>query len=92
MSRREFNTAVLEVNIKFSLHDVKELVVVVVLVPVVLSLHDAETNDRLIHLAKSLVVPLMRTGVCESFLVNHLKRPVKNVEVRFVWVGFGLVH
>jgi hypothetical protein len=80
LSRREFNTAVLEVNIKLSLHDVKEFVVVVVLVPVVLSLHDAETNDRLIHLAKSLVVPLMKTGVGERFLVDHLSLLVINIK------------
>lgn len=36
-----------------------------------LALHHAQTNHRFVHLAKSLVVPLVGAGIGERPLVDH---------------------
>ena len=62
LSRRELDSPVRKVNRESSLQHVKEFVVIIVLVPVILSLHDAETNDRVVHLAQLSAVPLANVG------------------------------
>ena len=48
---RKLDTSILEINDKATVENKEELIVVVVFVPVILALHDAETNDRTVHLA-----------------------------------------
>lgn len=50
-----------EVDNEVSFEHEKELVVVVMLVPVILSLHDAKANYRIVHFTQRLVIPLVRT-------------------------------
>jgi hypothetical protein len=55
--RRELDSAILEIDDESAGKDKEELVVLVVLVPVVLTLHYTETDNRVVNSAKSLVVP-----------------------------------
>jgi hypothetical protein len=43
-----------------------------VLVPMVLALHDAETDDGIVHLAQRLVVPAVGTRIYQRGDVNQL--------------------
>jgi hypothetical protein len=73
LSRREFNRVVFKVDQQLSLYDIKEFVIVVVLVPVILSLHNTETNHRIIYLTEGLVVPLVLAPIGKSLLIDHLQ-------------------
>ena len=54
--------------------------IVIVLVPVILALNDAEADDGSVHLAERLVVPAVGTGRDELRKVDHFERRVANVE------------
>ena len=58
----KLDTSILEINDETTVEDKEEFVVIVVLVPVVFALHDAEANDRIVHLTQRLVVPGVGTG------------------------------
>jgi hypothetical protein len=36
----------------------------------IVSLHDAEANDRIVHVAKGLVVPGVRGSVCGQLFID----------------------
>ena len=55
----QLDGAVFEVDDESTLDHVEELVEVIVLVPVIFALDDAEPDDRVVHLAERLVVPGM---------------------------------
>ena len=57
LARRQFHGAALQVDEESPLHHIKELVLVVMLVPVILALQDAEPDDGVVHAAERLVVP-----------------------------------
>ena len=77
---------VLEVDQELAGHAVEELVIVVVLVPVVFTLHDTEPHDRLVHLAEGLVVPRELAVIDQLADVDELERIVEDVEARLVWI------
>jgi hypothetical protein len=52
-----------EIDEQTAFDDVEELVFVLMIVPVVVSLHDTEANDRIVHVAECLVVPGVRGSV-----------------------------
>ena len=79
LSRRNFDGAVLKVNQQLALHNIKKLVVFIVLMPVILSLYDAEADHRVIYLAESLVVPREFALVRKSLFIDYLQRFVQNV-------------
>ena len=58
----KLDTSILEINDETTVEDKEELVVIVVLVPMVFALHDAEANDRIVHFTQRLVVPGVGTG------------------------------
>ena len=58
----QINRAVFEIDDKVPIQDKEELVVVVMFVPVVLALHDAQANNGVVHLAECLVIPLIGAG------------------------------
>jgi hypothetical protein len=68
----KLDTSILKVDDKTTLKDKEELVVAIVFVPVIFALHDAKTNDRIIHLAQRLVVPAVRTCGNQRGYVNQL--------------------
>ena len=59
LPRREFHRAPLQVNQEAAFHHIEELVLVVVLVPVVLTLHDPEPDNGIVDLAERLIEPLI---------------------------------
>jgi hypothetical protein len=68
----ELDASILEIDDETTFQDKEELVVVVVFVPVILALHDAETNDRIVHLAQRLVVPAVRASRDQRWHVHQL--------------------
>jgi len=73
-----------KIDLKATIHDIEELVLVVVLVPVKLTLHDAESYYAIVYAAKSLVVPGILARVDERLHIDELERRVPNVEVNGV--------
>ena len=71
--RSQLDGAVFEVDEKAALKHKKELVVMVVLVPVILALHDSEANDRVVDLAERLVVPPVATGFHQGGNIDQIK-------------------
>src|SRR5579871_6750576 len=57
LARAEIDRALLQIDQEMPFEDEEELVQVVVLVPVILALHDAEANDGIVDPAQRLVVP-----------------------------------
>ena len=53
----KLDAPILEVYDEATVEDEEELVVVVVLVPVILTLQDAQPNHRVVDLAQGLVIP-----------------------------------
>ncbi len=70
----EFLRPPFQIDQETSLNDIEELVEIVVLVPVVFALHDSETDDRVVDLAKSLVVPGIGARIDARLNVNALER------------------
>jgi hypothetical protein len=59
----EFDGTVFKIDEQMALDYVEEFVVHIMLVPVILTLHNAQANNRIVNLAKRLVVPLEFAGV-----------------------------
>ena len=53
------NSVSFQVDEELSLKAEEELVIVVMLMPVILALHHAKSNDRAVHLTERLIVPLI---------------------------------
>ena len=66
LSRSQFHCAALQVNDESPFHYVEELILIVVLVPVIFTLNDAESDDRVVHPAERLVVPAVGAGRDQS--------------------------
>src|SRR5690242_6110439 len=94
LSRCELDRSALQLDHKTALNHIEELVFVVVLVPVELSLHDAEPHDTVIHSAQCLVVPGVPACIDEFLNVDALERSVPRVHVdgvRFLRAHGGLL-
>ena len=65
--------AIFEIDQELALDYVKKLVVLVMFVPMVFTLNNAEANDGVIHLTERLVEPLVNACVGEGFLVDDLQ-------------------
>src|SRR5262249_7120047 len=61
---------VLKVDQEFSIEHKKELVDVIVFVPVIFTLQHAESHHRIVHFAQRLVVPLVLAGISQLLHVN----------------------
>src|SRR5688500_4651255 len=77
----------LEVDEESSLDDIEELVVGFVAVPVILALHDAESDDGLVHSRERLVVPLVADRINERVELDLLERSEHHVQVSRVRKG-----
>jgi hypothetical protein len=80
----EIDETVLKLNQKVTLEHEEELVFVIVLVPVVLALHHAESYNGIVHLAERLVVPGVTAGGDKLRYVYNLKWFVMDVEMSCV--------
>ena len=59
---QELDRSPLEIHDEPTAQDVEKLIVIVVFVPMVLALHDAEPHNGVVHLAQRLIVPLVGDG------------------------------
>ena len=73
-----------QIDQKASFDDVEELVVISVLMPVILPLHDAKPNDGIIDASKGLVVPRIEYCVDERVERDLLEWREEDVEMRGV--------
>jgi len=92
LSRAECDRASLEIDDELALYYIEELVVGVVLMPVILALHHAQSDDRVIHLAEGLVIPLELAGVDQRLDVDNGEMRKEDVETRLVRVRDRLGH
>ena len=70
LSGSEINRLVFEINDEVPVKDEEELIVVVMLVPMVFTLHHAQADDGFIDFAQCLVVPLIGASLHESRDIN----------------------
>jgi hypothetical protein len=73
-----------QVDDEVTVKDKEELVVIVVLVPVVFTLHDAQADDGLVDLTKCLVVPVVGASIHKRRYVDDGEGRELDVEVRRV--------
>ncbi len=88
----QVDRSVLEVDDEMSLEDEKELVVIVVLVPVIFALHHPDADHRVVHFAQRLVVPLVAALRDEGGNIHHGQRCELDVQVRGIRKIFGSGH
>ncbi len=88
----EFNGPPFEVDEERAFDDVKELVVMIVLVPVIFALNNTEANYGTIDLAESLVVPPVATGIGQRLFIDQLQRLKRDVQPGFVRVVLRVAH
>jgi len=84
LTRQKIHRAIFEIDQETPIEDEKEFIDLFVLVPVILALHDRHPDDRIVHLAKRLVVPFVGTGIGQLLYIDQLKGAVQNVEISFV--------
>src|SRR5438552_8089655 len=63
LPRHKINNAIFEIDQEMSVEDEKEFIDIFMFVPVIFALNHRQPNDRIVHLAKRLVVPLVRAGI-----------------------------
>src|SRR4030095_10644556 len=88
----KINRAIFEIDNKVPLQDKEERVVVVMFVPVVLTLHDSQANDGVVHVAERLVIPLIGTGFDQTRNVYHAERWKLDIEVGSVRIILLFAH
>jgi hypothetical protein len=71
-SRPKFDSAPFEVDDQLSLNDIEEFVIGIMFVPMIFTLNHAEADNGVVHLTKSLVVPLMAGGIGKRLLIDNL--------------------
>ena len=83
-ARREIDRAIFQIDQQLTADDVEKLICVVVLVPVLFAMNDAESHDRLVHFAQCLVVPLVGARFDETGDIDRFQRLMQNVQPRIV--------
>src|SRR2546427_234261 len=63
LPRSKINDLVFKIDQEMAVENEEEFVDVIMLVPVVFALQNAEPHDRVVHLTKSLVVPFVRARI-----------------------------
>jgi hypothetical protein len=89
LCRRKIDNAILEINQESSIQNKEEFINVLMLVPMIFPLHHRQPDDRIVHLAKRLVVPFVLAGVGKLLHIDQLKRTMQNVEISLVWEFFS---
>ena len=62
----------------------KKFIDIFVFVPVIFALHNGHPDDRIVYLAKRLVVPFVGARVGQLLHIDQFKRPMQDVQVRLV--------
>ena len=63
LPRGNIDNAIFEIDQEMSVEDEKEFIDIFMFVPVIFALNHRQPNDRIVHLAKRLVVPLVRAVI-----------------------------
>jgi len=82
----------LQINKEMPVENKEELVVGVMLVPVVLALHDSQTDYRVVYPAERLVVPLVCAGTDERRQIDYCERRELDIEIGSVWMVLRFTH
>ena len=80
----KIDNAIFEIDQETPVQNEKEFINVLMLVPVVFALHHRQPHDRVVHLAKRLVVPFVFAGVRQFLHIDQLQRSVQEVEVSLI--------
>jgi hypothetical protein len=91
-SRLQIDRTVLEIDDEVAFEHEKELVIILVPVPVILALHYAEANHRIIHLAQRLVVPTIGAGLDQSRHIDRGERRKSDIQVCGIRIRFRIWH
>ena len=92
LPRSKINDLVFKIDQEMAVENKEEFVDVIMLVPVVFALQNAEPHDRVVHLAKSLVVPFVRARIDQLLNIDYFERLVQNVEESLIRKIFGFVR
>jgi hypothetical protein len=87
MPGTQLDSAIFQIDQQLSFNHIKKFVIFIVFVPVILTFHDAQPHDRLVHLTQCLVKPFVGTTIREAFLVDYVQRLVIQIQARFIWIG-----
>src|SRR5436190_16214930 len=93
--RSKIDNAILEIDQEMSVQNEKEFINVLVLMPVVLTLHYCHPDDGVVDLAKRLIVPLVRARIGQFLRIDQLEWSMQNVEISLIWKilrGFVWFH
>jgi hypothetical protein len=80
----ELDRFVFEVDQEFSIEHKKEFIDIVMLVPVIFAFEHADSDYRIVHFAKGLVIPLVFARLCQFLNVDDFERSVQNVQISLV--------
>jgi hypothetical protein len=75
----EFYRTTLQIDEKPPLHYVKELVLIVVFMPVILALDYAQPHNRIVHTTKCLVPPTVGASCDQCRHINEFQRTIEDV-------------
>src|SRR5262249_33457630 len=89
---REFNRSAFQVDQQLALNHIKELIVMIMLVPVILAFDHSQAHHRSVDLTKGLVVPGVRSRAGERLLIDQLQMLVQNVEASVIGILGGGTH
>lgn len=90
--RPQIHRAIFKIDNKMAFQDKEELVVAIVFVPVILTLHHPQANNRIVHFAQRLVLPLVIAGFHQRRNVHQSQRRKFDVQKCRVWIRFRFTH
>src|SRR4029453_2850039 len=79
--RRKIDDAIFEIDQEMSVENEKEFIDIFGFVPVVFARNHPQPDDRIVYLAKRLVVPLVCAGIGQFLHIDYFQRSAQNVEV-----------
>ena len=91
LSGHEVDRSTFQINQQPTFDNIEKFVVIIVLVPMILALDDANADNRSVDLAKRLIEPRF-TRVGQRFLVDHLQCAVQNIKPRIVREILDVAH
>ena len=82
--RRKIDDAIFEIDQEMSVENEKEFIDIFVFVPVIFALNHGQPDNRIVYLAKRLIVPLVCARIGQFLHIDYFQRSAQNVEVSFV--------
>lgn len=84
LTRQKVNRAIFEIDQEASVQNEEKFINVLVFVPMIFALHYRHPHDKIVHLAKRLVVPFVRASIGQLLHIDQFERTVQSVEVSLV--------